>query len=161
MARIVGIGEYVVSNREEDILQTFALATCVGVTAYSPEKKAAGMIHVALPAPFNTKDRLERPGYFAETGIPLLIHSMCRRYGCRVNELHIRMYGGVEQMLKLDVFNIGQRNIDAVKRSLADLGLAVREADLRGSESRTLLMEVATGMVKVRRQPIVINFGKT
>lgn len=149
------MGEYVVSDRAGDVLRVFALATCVGVTAYSAEKRAAGLIHVVLPAPFHPQDRHERPGYFAETGILLLIGAMCKQYGCRVGELQIQMYGGAEQALELDVYNMGQRNIDAVKMSLARLGLMVWQSDLRGSVSRTLTMEVATGRVRVDRQPLI------
>ena len=47
MDKIVGIGEYAISNRREDIIKTFALASCVAVTAYSPSKGVAGMVHIA------------------------------------------------------------------------------------------------------------------
>ncbi len=65
MERIVGMGEYVVTDREEDVIRTFALASCVAVTVYSPRRKTAGMIHVVLPAPLSHTDERERPGYFA------------------------------------------------------------------------------------------------
>lgn len=154
MELVAGMGEYVVTDREEDIIRTFALASCVAVTAYSPMKKAAGMVHVVLPAPLDDKDRVMRPSYFAETGIPLLIDELCRRYGCRREELVIQMYGGADSLQTQDIYNVGRKNIDAAKRALALLGLTVRKSDLRGSQSRTILMKVKTGMVEVHRQPI-------
>ncbi len=155
MEHVVGMGEYIVTDREDDILRTYALASCVAVTAYSPVKKAAGMIHVVLPSPLEDKDRWERPGYFAETGIPLLIGSLCKKYGCRKEELNIQLYGGAESMLDRDIYNVGRKNIDAVKYALLDMGLMISRADLRGNESRTIAMEVKTGAVAVYRQPIV------
>ncbi len=155
MDLVVGMGEYLVTDKEEDIIRTFALASCVAVTAYSPFKKAAGMIHVVLPVPLDIRDRMERPGYFAETGIPLMINVMCRKYGLKKEELYIHMYGGADSMLPRDIFNVGKKNIDAVKQALLGMGLWIQKADLRGSESRTITMDVRTGSVDVYRQPIL------
>ncbi|ADY55497.1 CheD [Syntrophobotulus glycolicus DSM 8271] len=154
MDLIVGMGEYKVSNRADDILRTFSLATCVAVTVYSPLKKAAGMIHVVLPFPFDRKDRAERPGYFAETGVPLLINTVCRTYGCKQEELLIQIYGGADSRLEQDIYNVGKKNIDAVKAALIGMGLTIVKADLRGKESRTVSMEVKTGRVEIHRRPI-------
>ncbi len=156
MELVVGMGEYLVTDREEDILRTFALASCVAVTAYSPYRKAAGMIHVVLPAPMDYRDSLERPSYFAETGIPLMINAMCRKYGLKKEELFIHMYGGAESVLPQDIYNVGKKNIDAVKQALLAMGLTIRKADLRGSDSRTITMDVKTGSVDVYRQPIML-----
>ncbi|MEA4846577.1 MAG: chemotaxis protein CheD [Clostridiaceae bacterium] len=155
MELVVGMGEYIVTNRENDIIRTFALASCVAITAYSPVKKAAGMIHVVLPYPFGNKDKAERPGYFAETGVPLLINAMCQKFGCTKEELLIQIYGGADSVLRPDIYNVGKKNIDAVKKALIDMGMTIRRADLRGNESRTISMEVRTGSVEVCRQPIV------
>ncbi len=154
MELIVGMGEYVTTNGENDIIRTFALASCVAVTVYSPMRRAAGMIHVVLPSPFNDGDKTLRPSYFAETGIPLLINEMSAKYGCRREELNIQMYGGAESVLNQDIYNVGRKNIEAVQQALSDMGLTIRKADLRGSESRTISMEVKTGGVEVYRQPI-------
>lgn len=154
MELVVGMGEYVLADGEGDVIRTFALASCVAVTVYSPAKKAAGMIHVVLPAPFNGSDRVKRPGYFAETGVPLLISAMCRRFGCRKEELQVHMYGGADSAQSRDIYNVGRKNIDAVRNVLLGLGLTVRKADLHGSDSRTLAMEVNTGAVEIFRQPI-------
>ena len=154
MDLVVGMGEYIVTNREEDILRTFALASCVAVTAYSARRKAAGMIHVVLPSPSDSGTGRESPSYYARTGVPLLIETMCQRYGLRKEELDIQMYGGAESVLQQDIFNIGRKNIDAVKHALLEMGLTILKADLRGIESRTLTMDVRTGQVEVHRQPI-------
>jgi chemotaxis protein CheD len=156
MELVAGMGDCIVSDKEDDIIRTFALASCVGVTAYSPVKKVAGMVHVVLPSPLDTKDQVERPGYFAETGIPLLINKMCREYGCLKGELEIRIFGGADSIRDNDIFNIGKRNIEAVVSSLSGMGLSVHKVDLGGSESRTLKMEVKSGIVNVNRRPILL-----
>lgn len=154
MELVVGLGEYAVTDREEDVIRTFALASCVGVTVYSPVRKAAGMLHVVLPYPLDDKDVEERPGYYATTGIPLLINAMCQRYGCRKGELQIQLFGGADSTFDADIYKIGEKNIEAVKYTLLNMELAINKADLRGNESRTLEMDVKTGTVKVLRRPL-------
>lgn len=156
MELVVGIGEYIISDKEDDIIKTFALASCVGVTAYSPKKKVAGMVHLALPTPLDENDHHDRPYYFAETGIPLLFNMICNKYGCLKDDLQICIFGGADSIRDNDIFKIGKRNIEAVESTLSNMGLRVHKADLSGNESRTLIMEVKTGKVKVQRQPINI-----
>ncbi len=155
MELVVGMGEYLVSNQEEDVLRTFSLASCVAVTVYSPIRRAAGMVHVVLPFPFDKKDKDQRPSYFAETGVPLLINTLCAKYACSKEELQIRIYGGADSMLEQDIFSIGKKNIEAVRDALSGMGLPIHAADLRGRDSRTIAMEVKTGVIHVFRQPIM------
>lgn len=142
------------TDREGDAIRTFSLSTCVAVTAYCPHKKAAGMVHVVLPSPFHHRDRRERPGYFALTGVPLLIETICHRYGCRREELQIKMFGGMEAKKGLDIFQVGKQNINTARYALRRLGLRVKKSDLGGNMSRTIEMEVKTGRVKVYLQPL-------
>ncbi|TVY01022.1 hypothetical protein [Paenibacillus cremeus] len=66
--KVVGLGEIACSNNEEDTIITYALSSCVAVTAYCPINKVAGMIHIVLPKPNSEKDERHRPGYYATTG---------------------------------------------------------------------------------------------
>lgn len=65
------------TDRENGVLRTFSLAFYVTATAYTPGKKAAGMIHVVLPASPDAKNKYARPICFAETGVPLLADTLC------------------------------------------------------------------------------------
>lgn len=155
MDLIVGMGEYVVTDNEDAIIRTFALASCVAVTVYSPIRRVAGMIHIVLPAPLHERDRKGRPGYFAKTGVPLLIDAMYRQYGCSKEELQVQLYGGAESMYSMDIYNIGKKNIDTVKRTLSEIGLVIHKTDIRGYDSRNITMEAKTGLVEVHRQSMI------
>lgn len=148
----VGMGEYIVTDNEDAVIKTFALGSCAAVTAYSPLKKVAGMIHIVLPAPLYGMDGKNRPGYFADTGIPLLFDVLFSQYGCSKQELQVQMYGGSESMLSLDIYNIGRQNVTAVNKILFDMGLTVHNADVLGNITRSLTFEVKTGLVMVHRQ---------
>lgn len=154
MERIVGIGEYAVSNIETDIIKTFALASCVAVSVYCPSKMAAGMIHLALPSPTTKDDGISRPYYFVTTGLPLLLNKMHQIYGCSKDELTVKVFGGANSLNSEDHFQIGKRNVKAVKRILKGLNINIDIIEVGGYLSRTLEMKVGTGELIITKQPI-------
>jgi chemotaxis protein CheD len=157
MDKIVGIGEYAVSNNRNDVLKTFSLASCVALTVYCPVKNAAGMVHIALPAPNRMNDDSNiRPYYYAATAVPLLINRMCNKYGCCKINLEVQLFGGADSIQADDVFQIGRKNLNIVKKSLACLGLQYNSSETGGKYSRTLEMNVSNGNIKLTLQPIKI-----
>ncbi len=70
----VSVGEFSVSKTPGDVMKTFALGSCVAVIFLIPELKAVGLVHVALPdSTLNLNRSKEKPGFFADTGIPALL----------------------------------------------------------------------------------------
>lgn len=157
MDKIVGIGECEVSNNKNDVLKTFALASCVALTVYCPVKNAAGMAHIALPAPHRLNDDSNiRPYYYATTAVPLLVNSICGKYKCSIDDLKIRLFGGADSILVNDVFEIGKKNLNIIKDSLDYIGLRYNASGTGGKYSRTLEMNVSNGNIKLTLQPIKI-----
>lgn len=157
MKKIVGIGEYVISNNRDDTIKTFALASCVAVTVYSPINMTAGMIHIVLPCQTATGcENYKQPSYYATLGVPLLINTMCSQYGCLKKELIIELFGGAKSSNNNDMFHIGQRNVIAVKNVLSDLELNYIDTETGGIRSRTLELDVKTGKKIIYSQPLII-----
>jgi len=154
MDKIVGIGEYAISNYEGDSLKTFALASCVAITVYNPLIKVAGMIHIALPTPLDKEDGKRRPGYYATSGIPLLFNRMCREYGCKIEDLSIKLYGGALSIRNDDCFRIGPRNCSAVMDTLSRMNVKVLEAQIGGMVSRNINMNVQNGLITMTTLPM-------
>lgn len=151
----VGLGEIKISSTPGDVIKTFALASCVGITAYCPKTHTAGMIHIVLPNKFCSSTHVMRPSYYASTGVPLFIQKMLM-HGCRKSDLIINIYGGASSIAKNDCFNIGMRNLEIVKDNLMKMHIPFTLADVGGKVSRTLSMDVSTGVVSVRLLPICI-----
>lgn len=156
MALVVGVGDCKVSVEPEETIVTYALASCVAVTAYSPSKKAAGMVHIMLPNPSEKQRDSLGPHYYAYTGIPLMINSMCSVYDCPRNELTIRLFGGASSIREEDVFKLGEKNKQMAEMILTDMKLSYDASETGGVLSRTLEMDVATGIIIVRYHPITI-----
>ncbi len=156
MKAVIGIGEYGISDTKYDILKTFALASCVAITAYNPVNRTGAMIHVALPKPSSKEERLSRPCYYATSGIPLMIDKLCSKCGCYKGELQIQIFGGAESINDKDIFHIGRKNIEAVIDTLNSMNLKISKADIGGRVSRTIELDSNTGAVNIACQPITI-----
>jgi chemotaxis protein CheD len=154
--RIVGIGEIVISNNIEDTIKTFALASCIGVVAYSPFRKVGGMIHIALPSPPLGSESTVKCCYYASVGIPYFISCMSRDYGCLKGELIISLYGGANSIRTYDAFNIGRKNIDASRNILSEMNLKFNDTETGKSVSRTIELDILTGQVVIAYQQIKI-----
>lgn len=155
MDKIVGIGEFIISNNKDDIIKTFALASCVAVTAYSRTQGVSGMIHIALPAEPSGENKINRVGYYADTGLPTFINEVLYHCGSIKENLSIGIYGGAISVQE-DIFKIGPKNVAIVKKILRDFNLFCSIEETGNSISRTIYLDVATGIVNIMRLPIVI-----
>jgi chemotaxis protein CheD len=144
-----GIGELVVSRNPEDELKTMALGSCVGVVALDPLSRSAGLLHVALPESSINLERAARmPGSFADTGVPALLAEM-RKLGWNGSRLIIKLAGGATILDANNTFNIGKRNLLAVRKALWELRLAPLTEETGDTVSRTVVVSIASGKVRI------------
>ena len=69
-------GEFVVSDRREDLITTAALGSCVAVCLWDPAAGVAGLLHFLLPdSKINPARAQVAPASFADAGIPLLFQA--------------------------------------------------------------------------------------
>ncbi len=145
----VGVGELKVSGNTFEELKTYALGSCVAVIIYDTRECIAGMIHIALPYSSTDLERaLRQPAYFADTGLSLLLDEMGRR-GATKARSWIKIAGGAN-VLNIDFdFDIGKRNLLAVKKILWNRNLGPIARDTGGNMSRTVSVRVDNGEVMV------------
>jgi chemotaxis protein CheD len=145
---VLGVGEYGATGTPGSQVKTFALGSCVAVCVYDTLSKIAGMVHVALPHSSTNPARAKAlPGYFADTGIDALFRYLAELRGGEKKGLLVKLCGGANVMRCTNLFDIGKRNVEAVKFNLARRGLLAIAEDVGGSISRTVTFEVDTGYV--------------
>ena len=146
----VGIADLNVA-KAPDTLVTYALGSCVGVCLYDKDRKIAGMVHVMLPlsteAASGGGDNKRR---YADTGIKELVELMVRQ-GASKAGMTAKIAGGA-QMFKVAsaAFNIGERNIAAVKKVLAAYGIRIVAEDTGLDYGRTQFFHAETGTMEIR-----------
>lgn len=148
----VGIGELRASKNTHDVLIAYGLGSCVGVSVYDPDTGVAGLAHVMLP---NSAEALsQRPlGKFADLAVPMLLEEVIK-LGGRPRRLMGKIAGGAQMLVgtgfSQNGFNIGERNIQAVKVALERHGITLVKAETGGNRGRTMALHVATGKTTVR-----------
>lgn len=145
----VGIGEWIVACDPADSIKTYALGSCIAVIIYDVKIRIAGMIHIALPdSSIDPEKGKNLPGYFADTGLPLMIEEM-KRAGAERAHVRIKLAGGASVLDDKGYFDIGKRNILAAKRILWKSSLGAIAEDTGGGISRTVILRVEDGLTTI------------
>lgn len=143
----VGIGEIGVSADSDTVIKTYALGSCVAVIIYDKENRIGGLIHIALPdSEINLEKAEKNPAYFADTGLPLLLKKM-NEMGAKKSNSWIKVAGGASVIKSCESFDIGKRNVLAVKKILWGRQLGIKKDDVGGDYSRTVSLNLADGTV--------------
>jgi len=146
----IGVGEIVVSKNPDNVLVT-SLGSCVAVIMLAPGICGAGLAHVALPSSsVNVEQSRTKPGYYADTGIPRLLAAMDKLHGGKRGRLLVKLVGGANIMDPNSTFDIGKRNVLAIKKILWENRLGVLLEDLGDDISRNVRVRVDTGQVIVK-----------
>ncbi len=145
----VGIADMKIT-RQEGVLITYALGSCIGISFYDPMIKLGALLHIMLPERGRASDA--NVYKFADSGIQETLRKLCA-FGAVKKRMVCKIAGGAK-MFEMKggggLGNIGERNAQNVKRILMAEGLRVASEDTGANYARTMLLDVATGKVYVR-----------
>lgn len=147
---VIGVGDMAASNNTQVVLSTYALGSCIGVVAYDPGVKAAGILHLMLPESAISPEKAARqPAMFADTGLPSFFKALA---GLKADRSRLRLFvaGGASVIGGTDPFKIGERNSRVTLAYLSSNGYNVRRTEVGGNINRTLHIEVSTGTVSMK-----------
>ncbi len=147
---VVGVGECKVTRYSGAVLVTYALGSCMGVTAYDRKAGVGGLLHFKLPnSDLNQQMANEKPAVFGDTGLKSFLEQLFN-FGATRPNLDVKLVGGSKSLGSSDFFNIGERNLLLARRFLWMNGLIVSKEDTGGGDYRTVRLEMATGRVTVK-----------
>ncbi len=143
---IIGIGEYA-AEKPPAVVVTLGLGSCVGVCIRDPHSKVGGMVHVMLPDSGGKPPSM--PGKFADTGIQALIKEIEKKGGS-TKKLEAKIAGGAS-MFGGKGINVGERNVQAVKKWLKHFGVRIVAEDTGGGRARSIEYDLDTGKLLIRK----------
>jgi chemotaxis protein CheD len=147
---VVGVADLAVSSDEHASIVTYALGSCLGVMIHDPVARVGAMLHVMLPdSAIDAGKAAANPAMFVDTGVPRLFKE-AYRLGAVKERLVVKVAGGAAVQGGDDMFEIGKRNMVALRRILWKNNVMIKSHDVGGSVSRTVTLDVATGHVKLR-----------
>ncbi|MEY3022222.1 MAG: hypothetical protein RIS86_1420 [Planctomycetota bacterium] len=149
---VVGVADLAVARGPEGAIVTYALGSCIGVTAWDPVSKVGGMLHFMLPeSTVSPEKAAANPAMFGDLGVPLLFDRLVAA-GARKERLLLCAAGGAEVLADDGHFRIGQRNRTILRKIFWKLNLLLSADDTGGQHSRTLTLRLSDGAVTVRAQ---------
>src|SRR5258708_20340742 len=95
---VIGVGDYYVSSDKSDLLVTYALGSCVGVTAYDAKAGTGGVLHFKLPhSELNPGMAAANPALFGDTGLEMFLKRLFQQ-GATRPYLEIKLAGASKGM---------------------------------------------------------------
>ena len=129
-----------------DSITTLGLGSCVGIAIRDPATKIGGLAHVMLPDSTQIRNNSNIPK-FADTGIAELVKLMVAK-GASQSRMVAKIAGGAQMFAfqnKSEMVRIGERNVEAAKKKLAQLRIPLLASDTGDSYGRTVIFYPETG----------------
>lgn len=150
MALTIGISEMRVSNNPDDVLVTYSLGSCVGLTLYDPVTRVGGMIHCMLPlSRIDPAKAAAKPEMFTDTGVPALIQAVLNLGGSR-KRLVAKVAGAASPLDDKGMFKIGERNYVVLRKVLWKNEILIAAESIGGTIARTMFLHIATGTTIIK-----------
>ena len=156
-SRIVGVGEYVVSDAADQRLITYSLGSCIGLTLYDPASGIGGLLHAQMPLSRMAPERSrKRPATFVDSGVTAILETLLG-LGAARRRLVACVAGAAALFDDGQFFDVGRRNHLVLRKMLWKNGILVAAEDVGGSCSRTMWLDTATGRTGLKRQGSIID----
>ncbi|HKM20616.1 MAG TPA: chemotaxis protein CheD [Lachnospiraceae bacterium] len=127
-------------------ITTLGLGSCVGIALRDTSSKIGGLAHVMLPDSSKIQNNSSVPK-FADTGIQELVNQMVKA-GAVQSRIVAKIAGGAQMFSfqnKSDLVAIGERNVEATKKKLKELGIRILAEDTGENYGRTVEFYPETG----------------
>lgn len=145
----VSISDMKFSTNPEDIIATYSLGSCLGITAYDPKARVGGMVHCLLPSAAGAKEKArEKPYMFVNTGVAMMVRIL-REHGAAKHRLVFKVAGGAN-MRSNDFFSTGKRNMESLLHLLERNKVTLAAQEVGGTIPRTMFLYMDTGRVVIR-----------
>jgi chemotaxis protein CheD len=147
----VGLADRALSTDVSSIIITFALGSCLGVSLWDPVAHIGGLLHLMLPeSSTNPEKAAIQPFMFADTGVPRFFKE-AYALGAEKSRLVVCVAGGAALgMPGESCFQIGQRNIAALRKLFWKNGVLIHAQETGGRTPRTMSIHIGTGEVSLK-----------
>ena len=135
-----------------DGVTTLGLGSCVGIAIRDPATKIGGLAHIMLPDSTAIRGSESNIAKFADTGIIELIRQM-EALGAKRSRMTAKLAGGAMMFSfqnKSEMVRIGDRNVEAAKKKLAELQIPILAEDTGENYGRTVVFYPETGDYLIR-----------
>lgn len=137
--------------KSPDTITTLGLGSCVGVAIRDPQTKIGGLAHVMLPDSTAITNN-SNVAKFADTGVRELVRQIVAA-GANQHRLVAKIAGGAQMFAmqtKTELMRVGDRNVEATKKALAELKIPILAEETGANYGRTVEFDPETGDYHIR-----------
>lgn len=146
----VGISEMAVRAGGEEVLVTYSLGSCVGLSVFDPQARVGGLIHCMLPlSKIDPVKAAASPAMFVDTGVPALLQAVFE-LGAERKRLVIKVAGASSLLDERGLFKIGERNYTVLRKLLWKNDILIAAEDVGGTAARSMYLHLASGRTVIR-----------
>ncbi|MCR5389157.1 MAG: chemotaxis protein CheD [Lachnospiraceae bacterium] len=134
-----------------DAIMTIGLGSCVGIAIRDKTSKIGGLVHIMLPSSLEVKSNANI-AKFADTGIPELVKRLEAKGAIR-SRMVAKIAGGARMFAfqsKSELSAVGERNVEATKKVLAELRIPIIAEDTGENYGRTVTFFPETGDYEIK-----------
>jgi len=148
----VDISGMKLSRTPSDIIITYSLGSCVGLTLYDPVAKVGGMIHCMLPLSKIDPDKAAlKPYMFVDSGVAVMLGELYAM-GAQRQRIVAKVAGAGSPLGREETFRIGKRNYTILRKFLWKNNILIDKEDVGGSKARTLTLFMEDGRTTVKSE---------
>ena len=138
------------AQKADEVLITYSLGSCAGLTLYDPTQRVGVLLHCLLPlSNIDAKRAAENPYMFTDTGVASALDTMFK-LGARRNSIIAKVAGCGSPLASTPAFNIGERNWTVTRKVLWKNDILIAGQDVGGDAARTLILRMDTGKTFVK-----------
>ena len=138
------------SRNPNDVIVTYSLGSCVGLTLYDPIAKVGGIIHCMLPLSKIDPDKAKiKPYMFVDTGVATMLGQLYAM-GAQRQNIVAKVAGAGSPLGREETFRIGQRNYTILRKLLWKNNILIDKEEVGGAKARTLTLYMSDGRTTVK-----------
>lgn len=148
---VVGVGDFRMASAPSRFLSTYGLGSCVAVMLYDWRRRAGGLLHVMMPDSAVEPGKAQRqPFAYVDTAVPTMFRVL-EEAGISPRRTRWCIAGGAAMIASPAHYEIGKRNVLALRKALWRAGVFIDREEVGGSESRSVRLDLKTGGVTMRK----------
>lgn len=131
-------------------LKCLGLGSCLGIALYEHRARIGGLAHAMLPR-FELGRNKRNPARYVDTSIYIMLDEIIEKGG-RKHNIQAKIVGGAKMFanMGLETMDIGQRNIEAARKTLKKERISIKAMDVGGNKGRTMSFDLKTGVIEIK-----------
>ena len=139
--------------RSPQVISTLGLGSCLGVVLYDESSGVCGLAHVMLPDSTRVPSQQANRFKFMDTCLKDMYDELTIKNGIPASKLRAKIAGGAQMFAFQSndkMMRVGERNVEAVKKKLSQLGIRLIAEDTGANYGRTVIFYPETGDFVIR-----------